>query len=260
MSLRFSTPTSLQATVLRVAGQRRHSFIPSFPTTKGENRLCLWNRKGNQLLGWVHSQEKDFFLTSLAKCHLCMMIYRAAPSCWEVVQYWNLVISLILRAWCWTVGANLHSTINLADLSVPLWWSTKSVGYIHLSLKKETVFQSERALFRFMVLFYLVISVEDIYLKDNRERKNPFAPTLLNFISLLPLFFSVTHNCDIWVGISYCSPLKQLEQSVGLLYILKLCAWCGDGLKIISCIADVTLSITAAKEYWFFYLAGELKN
>lgn len=34
----------------------------------------------------------------------------------------------------------------------------------------------------------------------------------------------------------------------------------GAGLKMISCIADVTLGITAAKEYWFFHLAAELKN
>lgn len=47
------------------------------------------------------------------------------------------------------------------------------MGYTHLSLKKEMVFQPETALFHFMVLFYLVISVEDIYLKENREKENP---------------------------------------------------------------------------------------
>lgn len=169
MSLRFSTPPSLRATALRVPGQRGHSFVLSFPSTEGENRLCLWNRKPAPVMGAFPGER--FFLTSLAKCHLCMMIYRAAPSCWEVVQRWNLVISLMLRAWCWTVGANLHSTINLTDLSVPLWWRTKPVGYIHLSLKKKMVFQPERALFHFTVLFHLVIRLEDIYLKDNRGGK-----------------------------------------------------------------------------------------
>lgn len=40
------------------------------------------------------------------------------------------------------------------------------MGYSHLSLKAVPVFQSERPLFHFMVLFYLVICAEDIYLKD----------------------------------------------------------------------------------------------
>lgn len=48
------------------------------------------------------------------------------------------------------------------------------MGYSHLSLKKEIVIQPERALLHFMVLFYWVICVEDIYLKEQGgEEKSP---------------------------------------------------------------------------------------
>lgn len=166
-------------------GGRAEGAVSSqaFPPQRGKADFVFGTERHSAPMVGAFPGER-FFLTSLAKCHLCMMVYRAVPSCWEVVQCWNLVISLMLGAWCWTVGANLHSTINLTDSSVPLWWRTKPVGYIHLSLKKEMVFQPERAMFHFMVLFYLVISVEDIYLKENRERQiPPFGPTLLNFIS-----------------------------------------------------------------------------
>lgn len=69
------------------------------------------------------------------------------------------------------------------------------MGYTHLSLKKEMVFQPEISLFNFMVLFYLVISVEDIYLKENRENEN--LSLHLNPIKfLLPVasFLLITHN------------------------------------------------------------------
>lgn len=56
-------------------------------------------RKPAPTVGVFPGQSRIFFfLTSLAKCRSCIMIYRAAPSCWEAVQRWNLVISLMLRA------------------------------------------------------------------------------------------------------------------------------------------------------------------
>lgn len=77
----------------RAEGTQFHS---EFSYHKGGKQALSLEQ--NQLLWWVHSQEKDFFSTSLDKCHLCVMVYRAVPSCLEVVQCWNLVISLMLRA------------------------------------------------------------------------------------------------------------------------------------------------------------------
>lgn len=72
------------------------------------------------------------------------------------------------------------------------------MGYIYLSLKKEMVFQPERALFHFMVLFYLVISVEDINPKENRERENPsLCSNPVKFHLPVASFLLITHNSSV---------------------------------------------------------------
>lgn len=57
------------------------------------------------------------------------------------------------------------------------------------------VFQTETALFHFMVLFYLVIFVEDTYLKENREKENPsLHPNPVKFHFPIASFLLIVHN------------------------------------------------------------------
>lgn len=128
------------------------------------------------------------------------------------------------------------------------------MGYSHLSLKQEMVFQPENALFHFMVLFYLVISVEDIYLKENRERENPsLHPSPVKFHLPVASFLVITYNVFCNPQLAYLGRdfvLSSTDRAVSgfAVHTQALCLmW--RGLKIISCFADVTLVIIAAKEY-----------